>query len=130
MLDIDTEEELVQMVGGKFRLTSLIQKRIVELNRGAPRLVELEENDETIGMAHLRKIVIKEILEGKIELAVREELDHALQEAVSIEKPEAADASGGEGDENDEGSEVYGSDIKKIKEQRIKELAALLNQKK
>lgn len=126
MLDINCEEELVKMVGGKFRLTSLIQKRIVELNRGSPSLVEFEDNEEPT----LRDIVIKEILEGKIKLAVREELDHALQEAVSIEKPEAADASGGEGDENDEGSEVYGSDIKKIKEQRIKELAALLNQKK
>ena len=126
MLDINSEEKLVKMVGGKFRLTSLIQKRIVDLNRGSPPLVEFEDNEEPT----LRDIVIKEILEGKIELAVREELDHALQEAVSIEKPEAADASGGEGDENDEGSEVYGSDIKKIKEQRIKELAALLNQKK
>ena len=130
MLDINCEDKLVKMVGGKFRLTSLIQKRIVDLNRGAPALVELEENDEAIGMARLRKIVIKEILEGKIELAVREELDHALQEAGSTEKPGDADASGGKGDEDDEGGEVYGSDIKKIKEQRIKELAALLNQKK
>ena len=125
MLDINCEDELVKMVGGKFRLTSLIQKRIVELNRGSPSLVEFEDNEEPT----LRDIVIKEILEGKIELAVREELDHALQEAVSTEKPGDADASGGEGDEDDEGGEVYGSDIKKIKEQRIKELAALLNQK-
>ena len=126
MLDIDTEEELVQMVGGKFRLTSLIQKRIVELNRGAPPLVEFEDNDEP----SLKQIVIKEILEGKIELAEREELDQALQEAVIADKPEDAEGSEGEGDEDGEGTEVYGSDIKKIKEQRIKELAALLNQKK
>ena len=126
MLDINSEEKLVKMVGGKFRLTSLIQKRIVDLNRGAPPLVEFEDNEEPT----LRDIVIKEILEGKSELAVREELDHALQEAVSTETPGDADASGGEGDEDDEGGEVYGSDIKKIKEQRIKEVAALLNQKK
>ena len=126
MLDINSEEKLVKMVGGKFRLTSLIQKRIVDLNRGSPPLVEFEDNEEPT----LRDIVIKEILEGKIELAVREELDHALQEAVSTEKPGDADASGGEDDKDDEGGEVYGSDIKKIKEQRIKELAALLNQKK
>ena len=126
MLDIDTEEELVQMVGGKFRLTSLIQKRIVELNRGAPPLVEFEDNDEP----SLKQIVIKEILEGKIELAEREELDQALQEAVIADKPEDAEGSDGEGDEDGDGTEVYGSDIKKIKEQRIKELAALLNQKK
>ena len=126
MLDIDTEEELVQMVGGKFRLTSLIQKRIVELNRGAAPLVEFEDNDEP----SLKQIVIKEILEGKIELAEREELDQALQEAVIADKPEDAEGSEGEGDEDGDGTEVYGSDIKKIKEQRIKELAALLNQKK
>ena len=126
MLDINTEEELVQMVGGKFRLTSLIQKRIVELNRGAPPLVEFEDNDEPT----LKQIVIKEILEGKIELAKREELDQALQEAVIADKPEDGEGSEGEGDEDGDGTEIYGSDIKKIKEQRIKELAALLNQKK
>lgn len=126
MLDITTEEELVQMVGGKFKLTSLIQKRIVELNRGAPPLVEFENNEEPT----LKQIVIKEILEGKIELGEREELDQALQEAVIADKPEDAEGSEGEGDEDGEGTEVYGSDIKKIKEQRIKELAALLNQKK
>jgi len=130
MLDITTEEELVQLVGGKFKLTSLIQKRIVELNRGALPLVEEEENDELTGMPRLRKIAIKEILEGKIELAEREELDQALQEAVIADKPEDGEGSEGEGDEDGEGTEVYGSDIKKIKEQRIKELAALLNQKK
>ena len=126
MLDINTEEELVQLVGGKFKLTSLIQKRIVELNRGAPPLVEFEDNDEPT----LRQTVIKEILEGKIELGEREELDQALQEAVIADKPDDAEGSEGEGDEDGEGTEVYGSDIKKIKEQRIKELAALLNQKK
>jgi len=126
MLDINTEEELVQMVGGKFKLTSLIQKRIVELNRGAPPLVEFEDNDEPT----LKQIVIKEILEGKIELAKREELDQALQEAVIADKPKDGEGSEGKGDEEGEGTEVYGSDIKKIKEQRIKELAALLNQKK
>ena len=126
MLDINTEEKLVQMVGGKFKLTSLIQKRIVELNRGAPPLVEFEDNDEP----SLKQIVIKEILEGKIELAAREELDQALQEAVIADKPEDGEGSEGEGGEDGEGGEVYGSDIKKIKEQRIKELAALLNPKK
>jgi DNA-directed RNA polymerase subunit omega len=126
MLDIDTEDELVKLVGGKFRLTALIQKRMAELNRGAPHLVEFESNEKP----DLRAVVIKEILEGKIELAPMEELDQALQEAIPTEKPEEAEGSGGDGDEDGEGNEIYGSDIKKIKEQRIKELAQLLNQKK
>ncbi|MFP6737897.1 MAG: DNA-directed RNA polymerase subunit omega, partial [Planctomycetota bacterium] len=123
---IDTEDELVKLVGGKFRLTALIQKRMAELNRGAPHLVEFESNEKP----DLRAVVIKEILEGKIELAPMEELDQALQEAIPTEKPEEAEGSGGDGDEDGEGNEIYGSDIKKIKEQRIKELAQLLNQKK
>ena len=126
MLDINTEEELVKLVGGKFRLTALIQKRMAELNRGAPHLVEFENNEEP----DLRTVVIKEILDGKIELAPMEELDHALQDAITTEKPEEAEGSDGDGDEEGEGNEIYGSDIKKIKEQRIKELAQLLNQKK
>ena len=54
MLDINTEEELVKLVGGKFRLTALIQKRMAELNRGAPHLVEFENNEEP----DLRTVVI------------------------------------------------------------------------
>ncbi len=126
MLDINTEEELVKLVGGKFKLTALIQKRMAELNRGALPLVEMENAQEP----DLRSVVIKEILDGKIELAPMEELDHALQEAIPTEKPEEAEAAEGDGDEEGEGNEIYGSDIKKIKEQRIKELAQLLNQKK
>ena len=126
MLDINTEEELVKLVGGKFRLTALIQKRMAALNRGAPHLVEFENNEEP----DLRTVVIKEILEGKIALAPMEALDHALQEAITTEKPEEAEGSDGDGDEEGEGNEIYGSDIKKSKEQRIKELAQLLNQKK
>ena len=126
MLDINTEEELVKLVGGKFKLTALIQKRMAELNRGALPLVEMENAQEP----DLRSVVIKELLDGKIELAPMEELDHALQEAIPTEKPEEAEAAEGDGDEEGEGNEIYGSDIKKIKEQRIKELAQLLNQKK
>ncbi len=46
MLDIDMEENLVRMIGGKFALTSLLQKRVVELNRGEPPLIEIEEEPE------------------------------------------------------------------------------------
>ena len=63
MLDIEVEEELVRKVGGKFRLTALIQKRMVELNRGAPPLVEVDADELTS-----REIVCQEILQGKIEL--------------------------------------------------------------
>lgn len=118
-LDIESEEKLVKKVGGKFALTVLLQKRIVELNRGAPFLVPVDPAER-----NLRKIAYREILEGKIELASPEDLEFArTQEPEQVEAPSEGAPEGGKG------SEVYGSDIKKIKERRIKELTKLLNPK-
>ena len=125
MLDIEIEERLIREVGGKFKLTTLFQKRMVELNRpGARTLVKIEgdRND-------LRRLVIEEILQEKIQLAPREEVGYTLEEQkVLIEKE--SESTDPDPDESSTKSEVYGSDIKKIKEQRIKELAQLLNPKK
>jgi DNA-directed RNA polymerase subunit omega len=123
MLDIDIEEALIQKVGGKFKLTSLIQKRMVELNRGARPLIKADGKS-------LRQIVYEEILQEKIQLVPRDEVGYTLEEEAKVVQaglpsPSAAAASG----TTDE-PEIYGSDIKKIKEQRIKELAELLNDQK
>lgn len=59
MLDDLKEEEIVNKVGGRFKLSTLIQKRMVALNTGARPLVELRGGDR---MA----IVIQEILQDKI----------------------------------------------------------------
>jgi DNA-directed RNA polymerase subunit omega len=121
MLDIDEEEALIAKVGGKFALTTLLQRRMVELNRGSPPMVKMEGEGHT-----LREIVCREIAEDKIVLAPREDVAYALAEekeriesTAQIVQPPPADEG-----------EIYGSDIKKIKEQRIKELAQLLNPKK
>lgn len=53
------EETIVNKVGGRFKLSTLIQKRLVALNKGARPLVELRGNDK---MA----IVIQEIMQDKI----------------------------------------------------------------
>ena len=53
-------EELANKVGGKFRLTALIQKRLVELLQGSRPLVE-----RTPGMTDI-EVAIQEILEDKI----------------------------------------------------------------
>ena len=59
MYDELKEEEIVRKVGGRFRLSTLIQKRMVQLNQGARPLVELGNEDK---MA----IVLQEILQDKI----------------------------------------------------------------
>jgi DNA-directed RNA polymerase subunit omega len=63
MLDELKEEVIVNKVGGRFKLSTLIQKRMVALNTGARPLVPVTTSDK---MA----IVIQEILEDKIFLDV------------------------------------------------------------
>ena len=45
MLDAFKEEKIVKKVGGRFKLSSMIQKRLVALNRGARPLVDLPSKD-------------------------------------------------------------------------------------
>jgi len=52
--------DIVNKVGGRFKLTALIQKRLGELLQGARPLIE-----DTRGMTQL-EIVVQEILQDKI----------------------------------------------------------------
>ena len=60
MIEALKSEEVVRKVGGKFKLTALIQKRLVELMQGAKPLVERKR-----GMTDM-EVAIQEILEDKI----------------------------------------------------------------
>ena len=55
------DDELINRVGGRFRLTAVIQKRWRQLLRGARPMVEPE------GLTEL-EVVVKELVEGKIEI--------------------------------------------------------------
>lgn len=59
MLEELKEEEIVKKVGGRFKLSTLIQKRMVALNRGSKPLVELQSKNPM-------EIVVQEILQDKI----------------------------------------------------------------
>jgi DNA-directed RNA polymerase subunit omega len=61
MIDALKEEEIVNKVGGRFKLSTLIQKRLVALNAGARPLVNMDTHDKM-------EIVIQEILQDKIYL--------------------------------------------------------------
>ncbi len=61
MLDELKEEAIVNKVGGRFKLSTLIQKRMIMLNMGARPLVDVRGGDR---MA----VVIQEILQDKIYL--------------------------------------------------------------
>ncbi len=59
MIDELKEEEIVNKVGGRFKLSTLIQKRMIALNQGARPLVDLRGVDKM-------SIVIQEIMQDKI----------------------------------------------------------------
>ena len=61
MLDELKEEAIVNKVGGRFKLSTLIQKRMRALNTGARPLVNVRGDN-------LLSIVIQEILQDKIYL--------------------------------------------------------------
>jgi DNA-directed RNA polymerase subunit omega len=58
MIDDLREEAIVNKVGGRFKLSTLIQKRLVALNAGGP-LVDVDTDDKM-------QIVIEEIKQDKI----------------------------------------------------------------
>jgi DNA-directed RNA polymerase subunit omega len=60
MIEALKSEEIVKKVGGKFKLTALIQRRLVELVQGSRALVERKR-----GMTDM-EVAIQEILEDKI----------------------------------------------------------------
>ena len=77
-MDLKSLEEAKRRVGGSFRLSVLLQKRIIELVRGAPAVVEHAERERgPIDVA------LREILEGKISLEMipQEEFDKLVEQA-------------------------------------------------
>lgn len=60
MIEALKSEEIVKKVGGKFRLTALIQMRLAELVQGARPMVE-----RTKGMTDM-EVVVEEILQDMI----------------------------------------------------------------
>lgn len=67
MLEDLKEEAIVNKVGGRFKLSTLIQKRLVQLNAGSRALVDAETHDK---MA----VVLQEILQDKIYLDASNEV--------------------------------------------------------
>jgi DNA-directed RNA polymerase subunit omega len=59
MIEQLREEEIIKKVGGRFKLSTLIQKRLVQINGGARPLVPVTNENKM-------QIVINEIMQDKI----------------------------------------------------------------
>ncbi len=77
MLEELKEEKIVNKVGGRFKLSTLIQKRMIALNQGARPLVDSRGADKMT-------IVIQEIMQDKIYL----DLSGNLQTSEATEEVE------------------------------------------
>lgn len=81
-------EALLDKVGGKYKLVTLYQRRMRELQRGLPRLADVDSQN-------IWDIVSTEILQSKVDLLMGEEAeqmrkDLALREAEEPDKGKAA----------------------------------------
>lgn len=59
MIEILKDDTIINMVGGRFKLTALMQRRWLELMQGARPTVDPTGKNEL-------EIIVQEILEGKI----------------------------------------------------------------
>lgn len=78
----ETLDSMLTKVGGKFKLVALYQKRMRELVRGLPPLVECESMDPW-------DLAAKEILNTKVELIVGEEAEKIRREIAAREAEES-----------------------------------------
>ncbi len=67
MLEEMKEERVVNKVGGRFKLSTLMQKRLLQLQRGSPALVAGDTKNKM-------EIVLEEILQDKIYLDTSNEV--------------------------------------------------------
>lgn len=66
MIEALKNDDIVEKVGGQFKLAALIQRRWLQLLQGARPLVESR------GLTQM-EIIVKEILDGKIEMELIED---------------------------------------------------------
>jgi len=79
MIEALKSDDVVNKVGGRFKLAVLVQKRLVDVTFGAPLLVER-------GSKTLMEAVIQEVLEGKITLEIPERKRVAAPKAAPAPK--------------------------------------------
>ncbi len=77
-----TVEDCIDKVGNRFELVLLATKRARQITRGATPLVEIENDKPTV-------IALREIAEGKIDLAILNDIAKKAVEEVPVGPGEA-----------------------------------------
>lgn len=79
MLNEFREDDIVRKVGGRFRLSTLLQKRMVALNRGSTPLVDLKTRN-------LMEIAVAEVMQDKIFLDDSDNVRTVEDESSLVDK--------------------------------------------
>ena len=83
MIEELKDEGLIRKIGGRFKLSALIQKRLVALNEGTPSAIDYVRNDSVATRERLNT-VIQEILRDKIYLNAENNASIRHDEGVSM----------------------------------------------
>jgi len=83
MIEELKDEGLIRKIGGRFRLSALIQKRLVALNEGVPSVIDYGRDSSTATRDRLNT-VIQEILQDKIYLNTENTVRVRRDEGVSM----------------------------------------------
>lgn len=75
MIEALKTDELVAKAGGRFKLCTLIQRRLIELLEGARPLVDRDGRSDL-------ELVIEEIMQDKIAIAFEDEPRRLAEEAL------------------------------------------------
>ncbi|MCX5675881.1 MAG: DNA-directed RNA polymerase subunit omega [Planctomycetota bacterium] len=81
MIEALKSDDIVNKMGGRFKLASLVQKRLVDVTFGAPLLVDR-------GNKTLMEAVIQEVLEGKVTLEMPDRKRAPNPKAAAAAQPE------------------------------------------
>jgi DNA-directed RNA polymerase subunit omega len=81
MIEMLKDDKIINMAGGRFKLTALMQKRWVELMQGARPCVESESRTEL-------DVIAQEILEGKITGEIPATPAPAVEEPPVVSDPD------------------------------------------
>ena len=83
MIEELKDEQLIHQIGGRFKLSALIQKRLVALNEGTPSAIDFGRSSSSATRDRLNT-VIQEILWNKIFLNTESNVHVRHDEGVSM----------------------------------------------
>ena len=83
MIEELKDEELLRKIGGRFRLSALIQKRLVALNEGTPSVIDYGRSHSSATRDRLNT-AIQEILQDKIYLNTENATPHRYDGGVDM----------------------------------------------